>query len=57
MYAQILRKLIDTVKDKFGEGACIELCTDGSGVIYHKEHGTYYAEFDGLGELEEILET
>lgn len=65
----VIRKLIDRVKEKFGENAYLELFTDGSGYI-RVFNGVHLAdlgrnnidephklmkEFDGLGELAEIL--
>lgn len=50
-----VRKLIDRVKEKFGEDAYLELFTDGSGFIRVSPFGELLEEFDGLGELTEVL--
>ena len=58
-----IRRLIDRVAEKFGNNSTwLELYPDGSGDIMCLSTGTDYgistsiAEFDGLGELAEILE-
>jgi hypothetical protein len=47
------RELINLVKKKFGDDAYLELFTDGSGRILVQYCPVI--EFDGLGELAEIL--
>lgn len=49
-----VRTMIDRVNEKFGEWAHIALWTDGSGTIYNEDDKPI-KEFDGLGELAEIL--
>lgn len=52
-----IRELLDRIKEKFDDDASIELFTDGSGAIISNDSNVFLAdvEFDGLGELAEIL--
>ena len=56
----VIRELIDRIKENFGNDAYIELYTDGSGCIRYRqecrEPDKLLVEFDGLGELSEILQ-
>lgn len=56
------RRILDIVKEKFGDMAYLELHTDGSGYIMEHKGSPpkdqlvfLLAEFDGLGELATIL--
>lgn len=61
MNVPVIRELIDRIKEKFGENVYLELYNDGSGAIIEYCQGAnitnkQLAEFDGLGELSEILQ-
>ncbi len=55
-----MRKVLDAMSSKYGQWAHLRLYEDGSGMIIGGDDGVVQnnnelAEFDGLGELMEIL--
>ena len=53
-----IRKMLDLIKERFGEDIYVKMFSDGSGLLLHDGHGyiprdTMILEFSCLGELAE----